>query len=181
MTPVPNRIFTNRFSNTKTLTKRTYSFALLAVLGAIALAVAGCGGGSSSTSESSNASSKENASSESSSGYGGRYGGGNEESEDKTASSEAPAGAESGAAVYQTNHGGAQDLTGYDVPAELATARHGGRTDVSTERPGLVALYQAPVAPTTRAPAPFGAPVSTCPLASGTRRGMPTLRTAAAT
>lgn len=39
----------------------------------------------------------------------------------------------------------AQDLTGYDVPAEFA-ARHGGRTDVTTERPGRVALYQALVA-----------------------------------
>ena len=28
----------------------------------------------------------------------------------------------------------AQDLTGYDVPAESAAARHGGRTDVTTER-----------------------------------------------
>jgi predicted lipoprotein with Yx(FWY)xxD motif len=75
-----------------------YSFALLAVLGAFALAVAGCGGGSSSTSESSNASSKESASSESSNGYGNRYGGGSE-GETKSASSEAPAGAESGAGV----------------------------------------------------------------------------------
>jgi predicted lipoprotein with Yx(FWY)xxD motif len=82
------------------LTKRTYSFALLAVLGAIALAVAGCGGGSSTTSESSNASSKENASSESSGGYGSRYGSENEsESENKSASSESAAGAESGAGV----------------------------------------------------------------------------------
>jgi predicted lipoprotein with Yx(FWY)xxD motif len=83
----------------RTLTKRTYSLAVLAVLGAMALAVAGCGGGSS-TSESSSAGSKENASSESSSGYGSRYGGGNE-SENKSASSEseAPAGAESGAGV----------------------------------------------------------------------------------
>jgi hypothetical protein len=47
----------------------------------------------------------------------------------------------------------AQDLTGYAVPAEFATARHGGRTDVTTERPGPVASYQAPVAPTTRLPA----------------------------
>jgi len=79
------------------LTKRTYPLALLAVLGAIALAVAGCGGGSSSTSESSNASSNENASSESSSGYGSRYG--NSESENKSTSSESAAGAESGAGV----------------------------------------------------------------------------------
>jgi len=76
------------------VTKRTYSFALLAVLGAIALAVAGCGGGGSSTSESSNASSNENASSESSSRYGGES-----ESENKSASSESAAGAESGAGV----------------------------------------------------------------------------------
>jgi predicted lipoprotein with Yx(FWY)xxD motif len=82
----------------RTLTKRTYSFALLAVLGAIALAVAGCGGGSSTTSESSNAGSKDNASSESSGGYGSRYGSENE-SENKSASSESAAGAESGAGV----------------------------------------------------------------------------------
>jgi len=60
-----------------------------------------------------------------------------------------------------------QDLTGYDIPAEFAAARHGGRTDVTTERPGLVAWYQAPVAPSTREPAPFGTPLSTLPLASG--------------
>jgi predicted lipoprotein with Yx(FWY)xxD motif len=79
---------------------RTYSFALLAVLGAIALAVAGCGSGSSSTSESSNAGAKETASSESSSGVGNRYGGGSEgEGEEKSAGSESPAGAESGAGV----------------------------------------------------------------------------------
>jgi predicted lipoprotein with Yx(FWY)xxD motif len=79
---------------------RTYSLALLAVLGAFALAVAGCGGGSSTTSESSNASAKENASSESSNGYGNRYGSNSEgEGENKSAGSEAPAGAESGAGV----------------------------------------------------------------------------------
>jgi predicted lipoprotein with Yx(FWY)xxD motif len=79
---------------------RTYSLALLAVLGAFALAVAGCGGGSSTTSESSNAGSKETASSESSNGYGNRYGSKSEgEGENKSASSEAPAGAESGAGV----------------------------------------------------------------------------------
>jgi predicted lipoprotein with Yx(FWY)xxD motif len=77
---------------------KTYSFAVLAVLGVMALAVAGCGGGGSSTSDGSNASSKENASSESSSGYGNRYGG-SSESETKSASSEAPSGAESGAGV----------------------------------------------------------------------------------
>jgi hypothetical protein len=32
-----------------------------------------------------------------------------------------------------------QDLTGYEFPAEFAAARHGGRTDVTTERPDLVA------------------------------------------
>ncbi len=80
---------------------RTYSFALLAVLGAMGLAVAGCGGGSSSTSESSNASSNENASSESSSRYGG-------ESESKSASSESAPGAESGAGVVSL--GNAQKL-----------------------------------------------------------------------
>ncbi|HEV2857752.1 MAG TPA: hypothetical protein VGW80_05040 [Solirubrobacterales bacterium] len=72
---------------------KTYSLALLAVVGAIALAAAGCGGDSS-TSGSSNASSKDSASSESSSGYGSRYGSGGG---DKSASS--GAGAESGAAV----------------------------------------------------------------------------------
>ena len=92
LSAVTKRILTKRI-----LTKRTYPLALLAVLGAIALAVAGCGGGSSSTSESSNASSNENASSESSSGYGSRYG--NSESENKSTSSESAAGAESGAGV----------------------------------------------------------------------------------
>jgi len=76
------------------VTRKTYSFALLAVLGAMALAVAGCGGGGSSTSESSNAGANENASSESSSRYGGES-----ESEDKSASSESAPGAESGAGV----------------------------------------------------------------------------------
>jgi predicted lipoprotein with Yx(FWY)xxD motif len=66
---------------------KTYALALLAVLGALALLVAGCGGGDSSTGESSNASAKEDASSESSSGYGSRYGG-NGESETKSASDE---------------------------------------------------------------------------------------------
>jgi predicted lipoprotein with Yx(FWY)xxD motif len=83
------------------VTKRTYSFALLAVLGAMALAVAGCGGGGSSTSESSNAGSNESASSESSSRYGG-------ESESKSASSESAPGAESGAGVVSL--GNAQKL-----------------------------------------------------------------------
>jgi predicted lipoprotein with Yx(FWY)xxD motif len=86
---------------------KTYSFALLAVLGALALVAAGCGSSDSSSGESSNASSKENASSESSSGYGSRYGG-NSESENKTASSEAPAGAEAGAAVVSL--GNVQEL-----------------------------------------------------------------------
>ena len=95
------------------VTKRTYSFALVAVLGAMALAVAGCCGGSSSTSESSSGSSNENASSESSEssgGYGSRYGG---SSENKSASSEsgsteAGGGAESGAGVVSL--GNAQKL-----------------------------------------------------------------------
>jgi predicted lipoprotein with Yx(FWY)xxD motif len=82
---------------------KTYSFALLAVLGAMALAVAGCGGGGGSTSESSNASSNENASSESSSRYGGES-----ESESKSASSESAPGAESGAGVVSL--GNAQKL-----------------------------------------------------------------------
>ena len=82
------------------MTRKTYPFALLAVLGAFALAIAGCGGGSSSTSESSNAGAKENASSEGSNGYGNRYGAKNEgEGENKGGGSESPAGAESGAGV----------------------------------------------------------------------------------
>jgi predicted lipoprotein with Yx(FWY)xxD motif len=85
----------------KDVTNKTYSIALLAVLGAIALGVAGCGGGGSSTSESSNAGSNENASSESSSRYGG-------ESESKSASSESAPGAESGAGVVSL--GNAQKL-----------------------------------------------------------------------
>ena len=60
-----------------------------------------------------------------------------------------------------------QALTGYAVPAEFAAARHGGRTDVTTERPGPVAWYQAPVAPSTSEAAPSGTPLSTLPLASG--------------
>jgi predicted lipoprotein with Yx(FWY)xxD motif len=88
------------------ITRRTYPFAVLAVLSAMALAVAGCGGGGSSTSES-NAGSKESASSESSSGYGNRYGG-SSETETKSASSEAPSGAESGAGVVSL--GNAQKL-----------------------------------------------------------------------
>lgn len=83
------------FISNKITNKKIYSFALLAVLGAMALAVAGCGGGGSSTSESSNAGSKESASSESSSGAGNRYGA---SSENENASSET-AGAESGAGV----------------------------------------------------------------------------------
>jgi predicted lipoprotein with Yx(FWY)xxD motif len=74
---------------------RTYSFALLAVLCAIALAVAGCGGGGDSTSEGGDPGSKETASNASSSGPGGRYGA---SSENEDASAET-AGAESGAAV----------------------------------------------------------------------------------
>jgi len=92
-----------------TRNRNIYSLALLAVLGAFALAVAGCGGGSSSTSEGSNASSKESASSEGSNGYGNRYGSSNEsEGESKSAGSEAPAGAESGAGVVSL--GNAQKL-----------------------------------------------------------------------
>jgi len=67
---------------------RAYSFALLAVLGALALMVAGCGGGDSSTSASS-------------SGAGSRYGGSSEskDASSESSGSEAPADAESGAAV----------------------------------------------------------------------------------
>jgi predicted lipoprotein with Yx(FWY)xxD motif len=75
-------------------TNKTYPLALLAVLGALALLVVGCGGSDSSTGESSTASAKEGASSESSGGYGSRYGGGGD---NKDASSEA--GAEGSAAV----------------------------------------------------------------------------------
>lgn len=85
---------------------RAYSFALLAVLGAIALAVAGCGGGGDSTSESGNAGSKEDASNASSSGPGGRYGNGGES---KSASSESGGGgAEGGAAIVSL--GNVQEL-----------------------------------------------------------------------
>jgi predicted lipoprotein with Yx(FWY)xxD motif len=77
------------------VTKKTYSFALPAVLAVAAIVVAGCGSSSSTTTSASNSgSSKENASSESSN----RYGGGSE-SESKSAGSESPAGAESGAGV----------------------------------------------------------------------------------
>ncbi|HET7454626.1 MAG TPA: hypothetical protein VFJ76_03810 [Solirubrobacterales bacterium] len=79
------------FITDKIPTNKTYSLALLAVLGALALLVAGCGGGDSSTSEGSNAGGKESASS----GVGNRYGA---SSETKDAGSET-AGAESGAAV----------------------------------------------------------------------------------
>lgn len=89
------------------MNRKTYSFAVLAVLGAMALAVAGCGGGGSSTSESSNAGANETASSESSSGTGNRYGAESEGAgENKSASSEA--GAESGAGVVSL--GNAQKL-----------------------------------------------------------------------
>lgn len=81
------------------MNRKTYSFALPAVLAVAAIVVAGCGGGSSSsTSESGSGSSNENASSESSSGTGNRYGSGSE-SENKSAGSEAAPGAESGAGV----------------------------------------------------------------------------------
>lgn len=89
------------------MTRKIYSFALLAVLAVAAIAIAGCGGGSStegsyggSSSKEEKSSSSENASSESSSGYGNRYGAKNEsEGENKSAGSEAPAGAESGVGV----------------------------------------------------------------------------------
>jgi predicted lipoprotein with Yx(FWY)xxD motif len=86
------------------VSRKTYSFALLALLAVAAIVVAGCGGGGGSTttsasnSGSAKESSNENASSESSSAYGNRYGNGSE-SENKSASSESAAGAESGAAV----------------------------------------------------------------------------------
>jgi len=87
--------------------RKTYAFALLAVLAVAAIAIAGCGGGGSSygSGESSSGSSNENASSESSSGSGSRYGG---SSESKSASSESPPGAESGAGVVSL--GNAQKL-----------------------------------------------------------------------
>jgi len=87
--------------------RKTYAFALLAVLAVTAIAIAGCGGGGSSygSGESSSGSSNENASSESSSGSGSRYGG---SSESKSASSESPPGAESGAGVVSL--GNAQKL-----------------------------------------------------------------------
>jgi predicted lipoprotein with Yx(FWY)xxD motif len=74
--------------------RKTYSFTLLAVLGAMALTVAGCGGGDSS--------------SESSSGgaYGGKGGGASGGSGSKPASSESPPGAESGAAVVSLGNVG---------------------------------------------------------------------------
>jgi predicted lipoprotein with Yx(FWY)xxD motif len=78
--------------------RKTYSFALLAVLAVAAIVVAGCGSSSTTTSASNSGSSKENATSESSSGSGSRYGG-NSESENKSASSESAPGAESGAGV----------------------------------------------------------------------------------
>ena len=79
------------------ITNKTYALALLAVLAALALVVAGCGGSDSSTGESSNAA-KENASSESSGGSGSRYGG-SSESETKSTSAESTSGAEDTAAV----------------------------------------------------------------------------------
>jgi predicted lipoprotein with Yx(FWY)xxD motif len=68
----------------RTSRTRTYSFALLAVLGAMALAVAGCGGGGDSSGASGSGGSP----------YGSKGG-----SAQKNASSETPAGAETGAAV----------------------------------------------------------------------------------
>jgi predicted lipoprotein with Yx(FWY)xxD motif len=81
---------TNR---TRTNKARTYSFALLAVLGAMALAVAGCGSDSSSESNSGGA-------------YSGKGGGTSGGSETKPASSQAPAGAESGSAVVSLGNAG---------------------------------------------------------------------------
>ena len=77
--------------------RKTYAFALLAVLAVAAIVVAGCGGGSSTSSSYGGSSSKEEtssnneiASNESSSGPGNRYGNG---SESKGASSESGGGA----------------------------------------------------------------------------------------
>jgi len=77
--------------------RKTYAFALLAVLAVAAIVVAGCGGGSSTSSSYGGSSSKEetssnneNASNESSSGPSNRYGNG---SENKNASSESEGGA----------------------------------------------------------------------------------------
>lgn len=96
------------------MTRKTYGFALLAVLAVAAIAIAGCGGGSSNggsygggSSQEEKSSNGENASSESSSGYGNRYGAKNE-SESKSASSESAPGAESGAGVVSL--GNAQKL-----------------------------------------------------------------------
>jgi predicted lipoprotein with Yx(FWY)xxD motif len=72
---------TNR---TRTNRTRTYSFALLAVLGATAMAIAGCGGGDSTSSGGA---------------YGGKGGSASGGSETKPASSQAPTGAESGSAI----------------------------------------------------------------------------------
>lgn len=79
------------------MTRKTYAFALLAVLAVAAIVVAGCGGGSGTSSSYGGSSSKEEASSgnedasnESSSGPGNRYGNG---SESKSASSESGGGA----------------------------------------------------------------------------------------
>jgi predicted lipoprotein with Yx(FWY)xxD motif len=66
---------------------RTYPFALLAVLSALALMVAGCGGGDSSTSASSSGASRYDGSSES------------KDASSESSGSEASTGAESGAAV----------------------------------------------------------------------------------
>lgn len=78
------------------MNRRTYPFALLALLALLAVVIAGCGGGGSSTSTSeSESSAKESASSESSAG--GRYGG----SESKSASSESSGGS---AAVISLGH-----------------------------------------------------------------------------
>jgi predicted lipoprotein with Yx(FWY)xxD motif len=103
---------TNRTGTNRT---KTCSFALLAVLGAIALAVAGCGGGSDSSGTSGSG--------------GGSYGskGG---SAQKNASSEAPAGADSGSAVVSLGNAGdlgmvlvdSNGMTLYDFHKDKGTA-----------------------------------------------------------
>jgi predicted lipoprotein with Yx(FWY)xxD motif len=75
--------------------RKTYAFALLALL---AIVIAGCGGGSSTSEETSSGGSKENTSSASA--KGGAYGGG---SENKSASSES-AGGSGSAAVMSLGH-----------------------------------------------------------------------------
>jgi predicted lipoprotein with Yx(FWY)xxD motif len=78
-------------NKTKTNRTRTYSLALLTVLGAMVLVAAGCGGGDSSSSGGA---------------YSGKGGGASGGSETKPASSQAPAGAESGSAVVSLGNAG---------------------------------------------------------------------------